>query len=54
MDGKEPGMGNYDFAKLLKCLTDLHYDGWVSLEAFDFTRDPKEIISRSISHLTKI
>jgi sugar phosphate isomerase/epimerase len=54
MDGKEPGMGDYDFATLLKCLTDLHYDGWVSLEAFDFTRDPREIISRSISHLTKI
>jgi sugar phosphate isomerase/epimerase len=54
MDGKEPGMGNYNFANLLQCLTDLNYQGWVSLEAFDFSRDPKEIISRAISHLTKI
>jgi len=51
LDGKEPGMGDYDFASLLKCLTDLSYQGWVSLEAFDFTRDPKEIISRSLNHL---
>jgi sugar phosphate isomerase/epimerase len=51
MDGKEPGMGDYDFGALMKCLSGLHYEGWVSLEAFDFTRDPIEIISRSIHHL---
>jgi sugar phosphate isomerase/epimerase len=51
LDGREPGMGNYDFAALLKCLTELNYQGWVSLEAFDFTRDPKEIVSRSFNHL---
>jgi D-psicose/D-tagatose/L-ribulose 3-epimerase len=52
LDGKEPGMGNYDFAALMKCLTELDYQGWVSLEAFDFTRDPKEIVARSLHHLT--
>lgn len=51
LDGKEPGTGNYDFASLMKCLTDLKYDGWISLEAFDFSRDPKEIVTRSITHL---
>ena len=51
MDGKEPGTGNYDFAGLLKCLAGLDYQGWISLEAFDFTRDPKEIVTRSIQHL---
>lgn len=51
MDGKEPGMGNYDFGSLLRTLTDLNYQGWVSLEAFDFTRNPVEIINRSINHL---
>ncbi len=51
LDGREPGMGDYDFASLLKCLSDLDYQGWVSLEAFDFTRDPKEIVTRSINHL---
>lgn len=51
LDGKEPGMGDYDFAALMKCLAELNYAGWVSLEAFDFTRDPKEIVTRSIRTL---
>jgi D-psicose/D-tagatose/L-ribulose 3-epimerase len=51
LNGQEPGMGDYDFAALTKCLTDLDYQGWVSLEAFDFSRDPQQIISRSINHL---
>lgn len=53
MDGREPGMGDYNFRGLLDCLTELDYQGWVSLEAFDFSRDPKEIIARSLSTLTK-
>lgn len=51
LDGKEPGTGSYDFASLLKCLSTLRYEGWVSLEAFDFSRDPKEIVTRSLNHL---
>lgn len=54
LDGREPGTGDYDFASLMKCLTDLGYQGWVSLEAFDFSRDPKEIVSRSLNHLTSL
>jgi sugar phosphate isomerase/epimerase len=44
-------MGSYDFASLMKCLADLDYQGWISLEAFDFSRDPIEIVARSINHL---
>jgi sugar phosphate isomerase/epimerase len=51
LDGREPGMGNYDFGALLRTLDELAYPGWISLEAFDFTRDPREIITRSIDHL---
>jgi sugar phosphate isomerase/epimerase len=51
IDGREPGMGSYDFAPLLGALSDLHYRGWVSVEAFDFTRDPVEIARRSLSRL---
>ena len=51
LDGREPGMGDYDFQALLNCLTELKYDGWVSLEAFDFTRDAKQIVARSLNHL---
>lgn len=51
MNGQEPGMGTYDFASVLRTLADLDYSRWVSLEAFDFTRDPDEIAGRAIRHL---
>ena len=51
LDGREPGMGDYNFAGLLHKLSDLNYDGWVSLEAFDFSRDPREVASRALETL---
>jgi sugar phosphate isomerase/epimerase len=51
MDGREPGMGDYDFAALLHALTEVNYSGWVSLEAFDFSRDPRQVAARAIDHL---
>ncbi len=54
MDGREPGTGNYDFASILSTLSDLRYSGWVSLEAFDFSRDPFAVAKDSIDFLTSI
>jgi sugar phosphate isomerase/epimerase len=51
MDGREPGMGDYDFSTLLRTLDEINYSGWVSLEAFDFGRDAREVAARSINHL---
>jgi sugar phosphate isomerase/epimerase len=51
LDGQEPGMGSYDFAPVLHTLTDLDYRGWVSVEAFDFSRNPYEIARRAIERL---
>lgn len=51
MDGREPGTGNYDFGELLSTLDQIGYSGWVSLEAFDFSRDSREIASRALRHL---
>jgi len=51
LDGREPGMGNYDFPRLLSKLAEMNYRGWVSLEAFDFTRDPRDVASRAIETL---
>jgi D-psicose/D-tagatose/L-ribulose 3-epimerase len=51
MDGREPGMGDYDFLKLLRKLADLNYDGWVSLEAFDFSRDARDVAAHAIKTL---
>lgn len=50
-DGREPGTGDYDFASLLNALAEIGYPGWVSLEVFDFTRDPQEVAKRSLEHL---
>jgi len=51
MDGREPGMGDYPFNALLATLAELDYPGWVSVEAFDFSRDSYDVASRAISHL---
>jgi sugar phosphate isomerase/epimerase len=51
MDGKEPGMGDYDFLILLQKLAEMNYDGWVSLEAFDFSRDARDVATRAIKTL---
>jgi len=51
LDGSEPGMRDYDFAALMRTLSDVHYGGWISVEAFDFTRKPSDIAQRSIERL---
>jgi D-psicose/D-tagatose/L-ribulose 3-epimerase len=51
MDGREPGMGDYDFSRLLATLADLDYCGWISVEAFDFSRDTEEIAARALATL---
>lgn len=50
-DGREPGTGDYDFGGLLSTLSEVNYSGWISLEAFDFSRDPVDVARRSIRHL---
>ena len=51
MDGRYPGTGSYDFAALLRKLTELDYRGWVSLEVFDFKPSAGEIASASLHYL---
>jgi sugar phosphate isomerase/epimerase len=51
IDGREPGTGDYDFDSLLRTLEELDYHGYVSLEVFDFTRDPRTIVRNSLDHL---
>ena len=51
MDGRHPGMGDYDFKPVLKTLARLKYQGWVSLEAFDFSFGAEKIARESIDYL---
>lgn len=54
MDGREPGTGNYDFRALLETLRDLRYEGWVSLEVFDFQAGAETIASGSLNYLKRV
>lgn len=51
-DGREPGTGDYNFRELLSTLAAIDYAGWVSLEIFDFSRDPMEIARAAHHYLT--
>ncbi len=53
MDGRYPGTGDYDFGALLQKLQALEYQGWVSLEVFDFKPSAAEIAAASFSYLKK-
>jgi sugar phosphate isomerase/epimerase len=53
MDGKHPGTGDYDFVRLFRALKKLKYQGWVSLEAFDFEIGGNRIASETIEYLKK-
>jgi D-psicose/D-tagatose/L-ribulose 3-epimerase len=52
-DGRYPGTGNYDFGAVLSKLEELDYQGWVSLEVFDFKPGAKEIAAASYEYLKK-
>jgi len=52
MDGRHPGMGDYDFKPVLQTLERLDYQGWVSLEAFDFSFGAERIARESIHYLS--
>jgi sugar phosphate isomerase/epimerase len=54
MDGKHPGMGEYDFRPVLEVLLRRNYQGWVSLEAFDFTPGAERIANESLRHLESV
>ncbi len=52
-DGREPGTGSYDFRALLAALSAANYSRWISLEVFDFSRDPRAVATRALNHLQK-
>ena len=51
MDGKHCGKGDYDFKPVLRTLRERDYQGWVSLEAFDFTYGADVIARESLRYL---
>ena len=53
MDGKHCGKGDYDFKPVLRVLRRLNYQGWVSLEAFDFSFGGEVIANESLRYLER-
>lgn len=51
MDGKHCGRGDYDFKSVLAKLREKNYQGWVSLEAFDFSFGAETIATESLRYL---
>jgi len=49
-----PGMGEMDFGPIFAALKEVAYDGWVSVEVFNYKPSPKEISQQSIDYMQKI
>ena len=48
-----PGMGEVDFGPIMQALVESGYDGWVSVEVFDFSPGALETARQSIACLTQ-
>lgn len=49
-----PGMGEVEFSPILKALQEVGYDGWLSVEVFDFSLGPRKIARQSIEYLQRV
>ena len=52
-DGRYPGTGDTDFRSIADALRGIGYDGYVSVEVFDYKPDPLTIARRSLEHLRR-
>lgn len=50
-NGQGPGFGELDFVPILKTLEQIGYDGWVSVEVFDYAPGVERLARQSIQHM---
>ena len=49
-----PGFGDVDFAPIFQALRDIAYDGWVSVEVFDYAPGPERLAHDSLDYMRQI
>jgi len=49
-----PGMGETDYHSILKALIESGYEGWVSVEVFDYTPGAEKIAKKSIDYMREV
>lgn len=52
-NGRGPGFGKVDFVPIARALHKVRYNGYVSVEVFDFLPDPETIAVKSIEYLNR-
>jgi sugar phosphate isomerase/epimerase len=48
-----PGMGDMDFVPIFQALADVHYEGWVSVEVFDYSPGIETIARQSMQNMLR-
>ena len=48
-----PGMGSTDFVPIFEALNETGYDGWVSVEVFDYSPGAEQIAQKSLENMQK-